>query len=456
MATAQPQLIAALKQMFQSKRISRVAIIDDAYYESPTTSYFTGDKEAKLRTEISGWEEPTKEFLELGISLGSDDRLSDQDIEKIYSIKTTAKVIEGWFVDYDNNQKTKREQLSALEDLLTSDLGCELQRLSPESPLDQASLPDLIFIDYYLDPADRVEDSLELAETVGDRIEVAFSDREKPIVILMSSKPAVSAVSKSQFRDKARLIGGLFFFIPKAELRRDTGLIVTLAVLVGAIDQGRSIQGFVEAFESDFSAATEKFKRKIRALSIQDYAYMQQLGLHGEGMPLGDYLLWLFGTYFGHLLFRTVPKQRRELDEMIFVSIPESEGMPSSEFTDLYRSVVAEETPDLGTHPRLPNVEIENAPPDPHFGDLFVAANKQNVWMVITPECDLTYAPETKSERKFKPKHTVIFIPGKLEELDAAVGEAPLVTRFVPLGEMRLATNLGPFAEVNFGPPAEA
>jgi hypothetical protein len=309
--------------------------------------------------------------------------------------------------------------------------------LSPDANFDAANLPQLIFVDYYLDPSDRGEDSLVLAETIGKKITDNFAATDKPFVILMSSKSNVNSAMKSMFREKADFLGGMFYFIPKSELKRDATLLLKLAILMRSMDEGRTIQRFVEAFGTELRSAAERFNRKVRALSIEDYGYMQQLSLQREGRPLGDYLLWLFGTYFGHLLFRSVPEQRRQLDSMRFVDIPESDSFPSDEFVDLYKNVVAQEVQELAVHPRSGDQGEEAqaaSPPDPHFGDVFINENRDTL-MVITPECDLLYSPEVDAQRGHRPDQSVLLVPGKLEELGRIHGSEDVVTAFFPLDD---------------------
>lgn len=431
--SAQQPAFERLKELFRAKNISNVAIIDDAYYATPPRSSFVGPQLSELRTKIQSWEKPNAEFNGLGLKIESDEDLTETNLGRLYAIRASSSEIQSWFRDFDNDQAGRRDALRQLETMLKEQLGCNVQTLSPKDSLQGEALPQLIFIDYYLDPSYRPEDSLVLAEAVGDRLKQDFAEKEKPLVVLMSSHANVSVAMKAQFRDRVQLLGGMFHFIPKAELKPDTTLLLKLAIFVRSLDQGHAIQRFVDSFEDELLAATGKFAKKIRALTIEDYAYMQQLSLQGEGMPLGDYLLWLFGTYFGHLLFRSVPQQRRELDRMRFETIPESDIMPSSDFAELYRNVVAEEIEELGTHPRAtPNPEAADQPPDPHFGDVFIDENDKNALMVITAECDLMYAPEPDAEREHRPEQSVVMVPGELHEQSAASKSSEAATYFVP------------------------
>jgi len=100
--------------------------------------------------------------------------------------------------------------------------------------------------------------------------------------------------------------------------------------------------------------------------------------------------------------------------------------MPSLDFAELYRNVVAEEIDELGTHPRAtPNPEDADAPPDPHFGDIFIDENDKNALMVITAECDLMYAPEADAKREHRPEQSVVMIPANYRN-SRLPGSAPM------------------------------
>jgi hypothetical protein len=432
--TVPPAVFGAVKDLLRSNQIVEVTIIDDAYHTVPTRAALSDEAVAQLVQRIQSWQEPTPTFTALHLAIESEADITDGVLESVYSLRTASLEIQGWFTDYDNIQEQRRTALRPLENLLRTELECHVATLSPLSPFDPAHLPQVIFIDYYLDPRDEVANSLQLAKNIGDRITTAFAEHPKPFVILMSSKDALTDLMKSQFRDQAKFLGGMFYFIPKRDLKSDVTFLLRFAVLVRSLNDGRQIQDFVEAFEREIGATSAKFTEKVRALSLEDYAYIQQLTLHGEGMPLGDYLLWLFGTYFAHLLFRSVPKQRRQLDAMHFQHIAESDSMPSVEFVELYSNVVAEEVDELATHPRAtaPLPEGQLGPPDPHFGDVFLD-DKNQVRMVITPECDLLYAPEEEVERKRQPEDSVFVIPGVLEDMTPTHTDKELITSFFPL-----------------------
>ena len=95
----------------------------------------------------------------------------------------------------------------------------------------------------------------------------------------------------------------MFYFLPKSDLTDRVKLLLDLDMLAMALPDGHRIQKFIDTTESKMDAAVAEFLTDIKRLNIDDYVYMQRLSLQADGHPLGDYLLWLYSAYFGHLLF---------------------------------------------------------------------------------------------------------------------------------------------------------
>ncbi len=432
---------AELKEVFEKQNLRRVAIIDDAYIAVPTRAAFERDNRLTVLLEnIQKWETPLPDFADLPRALDSDDALTDKLIRELYLRKSDSAEIEQWFKETDGEQRESKKLLESLETILSKDLACDVQQLTPDQEFDPQRLPELIFVDYFLDRGDRVEHSLELAGNIGDRIAAAYPT-EKPLVVLMSSKDSIDALKKSNFIEKAKLLGGLFHFVPKADLRRTPTFFIKLAILVRSKSDGRRVQEFIQELNNGVATSVSEFTRTVSALSLEDYGYIQQLSLQGEGMALGDYLLWLFGTYFSHSLMKAAPKQKTQMDRMVFTNMPDADGAPSKDFVDLFARAVSEEVEDLGIHPRSDITDKAGqvwAPPDPHFGDVFTDEKCTEALMVITPECDLIYAPEIEANRNADPERSVLMLPGSMQESDGFAHECRgIQTSLVQLGTKR-------------------
>ena len=165
-----------------------------------------------------------------------------------------------------------------------------------------------------------------------------------------------------------------------------------------------------------FTYVADRFVDDVKALHLSDYAYLQMMSLQEDGHPLGDYMLWLFGSYIGQMLFRDegVRAQRREIDKLVFTDLPGAQAPPSDMLARLYESATVEEVESELGHPRAP--EGTAAEPHLHLGDIFVAEVRQEVLVIVSAQCDLEFAPGVAS-RPFRPNRAIVMIPGELQLL---------------------------------------
>ncbi len=164
----------------------------------------------------------------------------------------------------------------------------------------------------------------------------------------------------------------------------------------------------------------EKFKGDIRKLGLEDYAYLQRLGLQDTGDPLGDYMLWLYSSYFGHLLLQNpqLREQQAEIDQISFDHLPPSHTMPSRQLAELYKSALFED----GVGP-LDREALDQ--PHLYLGDLFLNESNREVRMVINAACDLAFTLTGK--QKFEPNQTILLIQGELRALSESAGGKDVV-----------------------------
>ncbi len=447
--------IDQLRGLFREHGIRIVAIIDDAYLEHPTVADLRAiDGLKSLWAAIEASDEALDFLGRRGFSITAPEDINEERLRSLYELRGESASVHAILSSFDEIQAHKREQLKALRELL-AELGIVPHELAPLTPLDLAALPDLIFLDYYLDPGG-LESSLPIAQSIGENLQLSYTQRPKPYVVLMSNVSDIKPENRSLFRDTAKIIGGMFHFIPKTDLQERNTLVLKLALMVRSIEEGRKIQQFVERYDGAIHGIAADFQKKIRGLSLEDYAYIQKMSLQGEGQPLGDYVLWLFGMYFSHLLGRSNPEGRKVVDAMVFSHIPDALSAPSPDFVGLYQNVVSESVEDLGTHPRLSERERmrlgDNAPPDAHCGDLFFRDDGA-VRMIATAECDLLYAPEPESERPFVPEQPVLLVPGELQQHPVPVSDEATSTEFVEIEgkNHRIVWKLKRFATVPAG-----
>jgi hypothetical protein len=236
----------------------------------------------------------------------------------------------------------------------------------------------------------------------------------------MSSSPDADAGTET-FRETSKLLGGLFGFVRKADLRDREKLYLYLTVWAIGMPTRHDIQHFAEALEIGVRNAAEDFVRRLRALGFEDYANIQWLSLQPDGHPLGDYMLWLYKSLFAYLLHDQpkVLQQQKKLDTMSFETFTPSQGSPSPQLAEIFRFALTEPgVEEVGAHPRAPAGSDE---PFLQTGDMFFRDRSSDVLMVINAPCDLNYAPGQK--RGFPKDRPVLFIRGTLqrhEELDTS------------------------------------
>ena len=318
-------------------------------------------------------------------------------------------------------QKLFLTVLRDLDGLLTiveslESLGLEVIRIGNELELDEELAPaSLVFLDYYwgaVTSADSPKRAGVIAREVYDRHAAA---QEKPFIILMSSRPEVKSLAE-EFRKDSDLLGGLFDFVLREELQDQSILTFKLGIWASGMTTRHKIQDFVETLGDSILPTTQAFVQKVRSLTIEDYVYAQALSLKEEGHPLGDYLLWLFGSLLINMFLEDneeLRSKKRTVDELSFDSFVPSQSAPSRYLSEMYGLAITE--PSIGgiePHPRDDGTDPKKRLPFLRFGDLLVRNADSAVYMIATPDCDLAFAPDSK--RQLDPCLSVILIPGRL------------------------------------------
>lgn len=272
----------------------------------------------------------------------------------------------------------------------------------------------LVFLDYMLglDEATAVRNARNKAEQI---YQSAGRDEDKPFIVLMSSKPN-AADSKDLFRDSSGLLSGLFAFVPKSALSNRDEINAQLSAWAIGMPTGHTIQRFVEALATSVDDASKEFKRRIRALGVEDYANIQWLSLQPDGHPLGDYLLWLYKSLLAHLLHNNpaVIAEQKKLDEMSFKEYTPTQSAPSLDLADVYKCALTDPGIEaVGPHPRS---EPGSTEPYLSLGDLFFRDGASAVYVVLNAACDLAYSPGTS--RPFPKDTFILLLRGELQRFD--------------------------------------
>ena len=298
-------------------------------------------------------------------------------------------------------------------------LGLDVTKVGSELELDENLPPvNLVFLDYYwgaVTNTDSPKRAGVIAREVYNRHAAA---QERPFTILMSSRPEVKNLAE-EFRTDSDLLGGLFDFVLREELHDQSVLAFKLATWAAGMATRHKIQDFVETLGNTIHPKSDTFIQKVRSLTIEDYAYVQAISLRPDGHPLGDYMLWLFGSLLVNSVLESneeLVEKRKILDELSFASFLPSQKPPSPYLAEIYGLAVAEPARgEIETHPLDGATEPEKRLPILRFGDLLIRDAISTIYMVATPDCDLAFAPDSK--RKLDPGLSVILVPGRLQSL---------------------------------------
>jgi hypothetical protein len=418
-----------IAKLLEDKKVHKVAIIDDADDPRSESEFYANEipdfwseidlNNENAREELSGL---IREKLNREIRRAKD--IDDDVLQLLWSsragmreLKTPveeilfSKIIE------------KKGQLDRFHDHLETQLNLKVFREGTNIDVEEV-LKDvsIVFIDYVLGPETELKESIERAEKIASRIYAAYSSGEMPLIILMSSDERAAA-DEERFRDKSGLLKGMFHFTPKSDLGSRDRLVLSIAAWAKTLPTTVDIQRFIKTLEESMFLVFREFITGVKSLGLEDYAYIQYLSLQEDGHPLGDYMLWLYNSYLGHLLFesrKAVQEQQKVVDGLENNYLPPSQTMPSGQLVKMYQSALFNmNVGDLSAHPVIAAVaesgEGVQTPNDlmpyVHLGDLFIKDGDDHVLMVINAECDLAFGPK----RKCDIDGVVLFVPGELQ-----------------------------------------
>lgn len=390
--------------------ITKALIIDDAF-DPPTRDTYAhelADFWERVQRDPSALEELQR--LKAGISSATD---IDEEVfghlwERRDLLATLGPLLkDGLFIG-------KLGELAALAPLSDhlAQLGIESVRVGSEQALPEEKIK-LVFIDYILGPGAAAE-SVRRANIRAKEINSKVPPNEdKPFFVLMSSKPDAEA-AKDNFRDASGLLGGLFGYVPKEDLRDKEKLYLRLATWAIAMPTRHEIQHFVEALEASAESARKDFVQRVRGLGFDDYVSIQWLSLQPDGKPLGEYMLWLYKSLFAYLLHNNAAllKQQKKLDAMSFEEFMACQAAPSLQLAEMYWYALTEPgIEEIGPHPRA------GTDPILCLGDLLFKDQAHEVVAVINAACDLSYSPGTKT-RPFPGDRSIVLLHGTLQRYE--------------------------------------
>jgi hypothetical protein len=428
-----------MKGGFEAAGITRVAIIDDAFDPPPPKA------EDLLPADVKRFVNALDADPSLATAVGD----LGHDVTDVLSVND-AVVADMWkFADYEatpgqphtdhlaatcattlfDTYLGRRQVVQRLVGYL-EESGLSVQRLGTADPVPGRRAddrPQVVFLDFYLG-TEQQQESIDAAAEKAKQLYRACPRGEKPLIVLMSSDPRVVTLADS-FRESSGLLQGMFHCIKKAQLDDAYERQLQMQAFARSLPAGRIVQGLTHGIQRKIKTASADFLKGIRALSLDDYAYIQRLSLQEDGHPLGDYLFWLFSTYLGQRLFGgALRDDRRRLDSMVFQQALPSQGPPSLMLAEIFKTALFDlDVEPLRAHPRAVDQEDAAVPPkEPYLslGDVFIRDGQEprEVLMIINAQCDLSFAPG--QGRRVAQDRSVVFIPGELQPLSRPFAKA--------------------------------
>ena len=443
------QTVEFLRQRLDRASINTAVVIDNAF-DPPTLSSLK-DEVVDFWNFIERDDDLREQLESLGIPAESEDDITEEAIAALWSRRDGSTPL----VDRANRTlftsvTSALEEVERIVDSLQA-LGLEVDRFGKDYS-DPPPVAGLVFLDYYLgDPLDPSSSELS-ALRAREIYNAPGRDEDKPFMILMSSAPEVSSRAE-RFREDSDLLGGLFDFVSKDDLNDPTRFVLRVATWTSNMPLRHKIQGFVEALDSTLCDRVGEFMKVAKSLTIEDYAFVQALSLQDDGHPLGDYVQWLFSSLLVNKVLEvndSFTDSKEEINTMSADSQPPSQLFPSTQLAEIYSIAIAEQgLGEIQRHPRASVEALEEAGdtgsansdesassnesddsqdelPMLRLGDLLVHSDGSRVYMVVTPDCDLQFAPD--SERIPEEGESVLLVPGELRPLRERIGRGQIQT----------------------------
>ena len=437
-----------LQQRLAEADIKNVLVVDDAF-DVPTVARVQDDLDT-FWNYIERDDGLAEQLQAFGIGAESPLDFDDDDVAALWGRRADKNPL----IKHAKRQLFA-EAIAAIEEvqLITASLqalGLTVDTVGQDAPILVPS-GSLVFLDYYLGPAQDSTAVSNAAVKARDIYQNMPESESKPFIVLMSSRPDV-ADEADRFRDTSGILGGLFDFVSKEDLNDPALFAIKLATWVADMPTRHKIQTFVESLDQTMRRATQDFTQKVKALTIEDYAYVQSMSLEEEGHPLGDYMQWMFSSLLVNKVLeenQSFTLSKKDLNELSFQSPIPNQGPPSTHLAEVYSLAIAEPMADeIDVHPRVrvdkraasPSTESSDAVtslpdrilsqdelPALRLGDLLVKDADEDVYMVATPDCDLLFSPG--NDRELSPEQSLLLIPGRLYPLSESRRQPAIQTQ---------------------------
>lgn len=455
MPTSTPTLVSSsnfVTRLLASNDKKTAAVIDDAFDKITENEI---EVEDILALQIDRDADLQLLLDKLGITRPSDSQIEDDEevranyLNELWNARTSEPKLFEPISELFHARLQKDHDLTLICENLEK-LGVKVWRFSSDVTQDQLTTGedryfDFVFIDYFLGP-DGDAGAVRNAERKIQEIHTRCPTPNKPITVLMSSNDDVIKY-KEQFRQNAKLVEGVFRFSAKSALKDAHLISLVVVALINEFTERHEIQDYVNALCLSADNALQRFKNDVRSLNIEDYVFIQHLGLNTDEQPLGDYVTWLYGSYWEQLLLRdaSVVEHQEKLNSLFNSKFPILHGQLSPKIADIYMNALFEEPGDITNNVRqlakakavlnrpennLATYELMTATMDSslnlNLGDIFIKSATEPVWMVINAQCDLARAYLT-------PDQSIVLVPGNLIAWESPISNKSIRTEFFRL-----------------------
>ncbi len=392
-------------EAFKSNEITKILLIDDAYDPpvlndtavSKLSDFLDGEDSRNMHVEL-GLERDIFDAATIAVQEGETDSSELESVHYALYEKFAQEGMAGCGLD-EHFELVKGAALAALHPLckLLGDCG-ELRIAGLENGmiLYNEFRPHIIFLDYYLGldvttTGNADEDSKNTARKASldllSQIVNSTSGENIPAIVLLSSQE-IDDVDEYRHEAKGNILSLRFGFLQKDKVRSEGQEIEVEHPAADAlldVSQGylfsKSLQHALVQWKDGAESALKVFMEEIRDLHTKDFAYLLRFRLREEGMPLNEYLEWLFGECLKGLINEKVDWENTSFSELednekIEENIEGAFEGPSMMVAKLFhRSRV--DSHRISAYRRY------------RLGDLYAQPDMHNIRAVITPDCDL-------------------------------------------------------------------
>jgi hypothetical protein len=329
-----------VKALLNEHHFTKAFVLDDAYDETPDFSQLLNLVDGKVLDALEKVEtvlakELNGTLTEVGIEEDDWETGLGNEVflQKLWNLKVAKRLPDavetGVFGVYNHEIEQKKASIKPLLNFLEDDLGLSVNQAGRES----TTLPTdskIVFLDLFLG----ITDNSAARDEAADKIKLllnGMADRDRPVVVLMSSKTGEELESMAEdLRSRAGLMGAKFRVLSKTEFGRENAIGTVMQELLMPLSNANTLGDLIDTWDNALKALRETIKGDLRALDLSDYAYLSKFRLEVENMRLGTYLLEVYGDVLRYRLEGSseLRKASAKIDAITFSEIPPTHFLP--------------------------------------------------------------------------------------------------------------------------------